>query len=62
MPKIDLNNDDLRKILVEKYGEAEFRIVYTEPQQLWADRNKIDLSAVKSLEGLPKRFSCIVYI
>jgi hypothetical protein len=36
--KIDLNRGDLRKILVEKYGDCDFRLFYTESQKTTEER------------------------
>ncbi len=38
--KIDLNRSDLRKILVEKYGDCncDFRLFYTESQKTTEER------------------------
>lgn len=42
--KIDLNREEVTKILTEKFGEAQFRVFYTESDRLWEDKNHKKIS------------------
>lgn len=42
--KIDLNRQEVARILREKFGHAEFRVFYTESDQSWEARNDRKIS------------------
>lgn len=52
--RIDLNRNEVSKILKEKYGEAYFRVFYTESDKVWEERNN---EKVSELEKPPKKES-----
>ena len=35
---VQLSNSDLKKILTEKFGEAKFRVIYSETTEAWQER------------------------
>lgn len=44
---IDLNREEVYRILKERFGEGTFRIFYTESDKLWELRNNIKISELK---------------
>lgn len=44
MVRIDLTKSEVRKILIARYGEADFRVFYTESDKLWEARNNKKLT------------------
>lgn len=58
MVRIDLTKWEVRQILLDKYGKADFRVFYTESDKLWEARNN------KKLEDLleaPQKESYILW-
>lgn len=58
MVRIDLSKWEMRKILKEKYGEADFRVFYTESDKLWEARNNKKMA---DLLEAPQKESYILY-
>lgn len=56
--KIDLNKQEVTKILKEKFGEAQFRVFYTESDKIWEERNKKKIS---ELVEPPTKESYVLY-
>lgn len=57
--RINLNQKEIKKILVDKYGEAEFEIFYEESDDLWEKRNNQSISELKEA---PNKFTCLIYL
>ena len=57
--RIDLDKNEIKKILEEKFGKADFRIFYTESDKCWEERND---KKIKDLERPPEKESYLLYI
>ena len=44
---IDLTREEINKILKEKFGDASFRVFYTESDKNWEARNRKKISELK---------------
>lgn len=55
--RIDLNSEEIKKILTEKFGDAEFRCFYTESDKSWEAREDKKIS---DLEKPPQKQSYII--
>ena len=55
---IDLNNEEVKKILKEKFGEANFRVFYIESDKEWEARNN---EKILRLEKAPEKLSYVLY-
>lgn len=58
MVRIDLTKKEVRKLLKERYGEANFRVFYTESDKLWEARNNKRLT---DLYEAPQKESYILH-
>lgn len=56
--QIDLNKDEVTKILKDKFGEATFRCFYTESDILWEARNR---KKITEMIEPPQKESHILY-
>lgn len=56
--KIDLTKKEVRKILKEKFGEAEFRVFFTESDKQWEARND---KKIAELEEPPDKESYVLF-
>jgi hypothetical protein len=50
--QINLDREEVRKILCEKFGEASFLVCYTETDAEWEGKNRMKIS---ELEVPPKK-------
>jgi len=55
---IDLNREEVKKILTDKFGEASFRVFYTESDKLWETRNN---KKIQELQQAPEKDSYVLY-
>ena len=55
---IDLSEKEVAEILREKFGNANFRVFYTESNELWEERNNKKISELKTP---PEKESYVLY-
>ncbi len=55
---IDFSKEDIRKILIEKFGKANFKVFYIESDREWEARNNKKISELKEP---PEKQSYILY-
>ena len=55
---IDLNRIEVTNILKEKFGDATFRVLYTESDRLWEDRNN---RKITDMVEPPNKESYVLY-
>lgn len=57
--KLDLTKQEIRTILQQKFGNAEFRIFYTESDKQWEARNN---KKIEELKIPPEKISVVLYL
>ena len=55
---IDLTREEIAKILKEKFGEASFRVFYTQSDKCWEVENNQKISELKTP---PEKESHVLY-